>query len=613
MRAICRGQRKGVHCGGKRVGLSLICSIISCSILLLCWGGAIGFSQAMGGLNHRPPARSNNIPAVETGISLDDIAAQAGLTFTHVSGDPLHKTFLLESTGSGVAIFDYDGDGLEDIFLVNAQPWHSTKGSPEPTSRLYRNLGNLKFEDVTAKAGFTYTGWGQGVCAGDYDNDGHEDLFVTYYGHNVLYHNDGHGHFSDVTARAGLPTQGTRWGTGCSFFDYDRDGKLDLAVANYVNFDPKTSPTPGSNTICQFKGLPVVCGPRGLMGGKNILYRNLGDGTFKDVSETSHFDQPSGHYGFSVITGDFEGNGWPDAFIACDSTPNILLHNNRDGTFTDVAIPSGVAFNDNGEEQASMGADAGDYNHTGRLSLVTTTFDDDVPALFVNEGKNSFSDVYLQAGLGFHTHFVGWGVAFLDLDNHGWQDVFIANGHVYPNVDRLHRESHYQEEKSLYYNLGNGTFSDISDNSGPGTKERSVARGIASGDFLNDGSLAIVINNLDSKPNLLINRGKKGNWLTLKLTGVTSNRDAIGAQVRVKAGALVQTAEVRSGCCYLSQSDMRLHFGLGDAQKVDAVNVQWPSGKKETFAIEKINRIVELKEGAGDQPSIGTVTSSPMQ
>ena len=576
------------------------CAALFSLIVLLCCGSLAGFSQGMGGSHHVPaPKNPRNAPIVNTTISLNDIAAEAGLTFKHESGDPINKKFLLESIGSGVAIFDYDGDGLQDIFLVSATPWNTVATKSKPTSRLYKNLGNLKFEDVTEKAGLTHSGWGQGVCVGDYDNDGHEDLFVTYYGHNVLYHNEGNGHFVDVTAHSGLPIQGTRWGTGCSFFDFDRDGKLDIAVANYVDFDPRTAPLPGTNAICQFKGLPVICGPRGLNGGKNILYRNMGDGTFKDVSKVSHFDQPSGHYSFSVITGDFDGDGWPDVFITCDSTPNILLHNNRDGTFTDVAIPSGTAFSDDGEEQANMGADAGNYNHTGRLDLVTTTFDDDVPGLFLNEDNNEFSDVYLKAGLGFRTHQVSWGVAFLDLENRGWLDIFIANGHIYPNVDALHRESHYREEKTLYYNFGDGTFADITDQSGPGTKVRSVARGMAYGDLLNDGSVDIVINNLNSTPNLLVNRGKKGNWIAVKLIGTTSNRDAVGARVEVKAGTLDQMAELRSGCCYLSQSDMRLHFGLGSAQKVNAVEVRWPSGKNETFAVEGINRIVELREGAG--------------
>jgi hypothetical protein len=537
--------------------------------------------------------------AAEKKIWLEDIATEAGLKFRHVSGEPIKKKYLLESTGSGVAIFDYDGDGLQDIFLVNGDRWSTQRGGARPTSRLFRNLGGLKFEDVTEKAGLVHEGWGQGVCVGDYDNDGHEDLFVTYYGHNVLYHNDGHGHFTDVTAAAGLPTRGTRWGTGCSFVDYDHDGKLDIAVANYVDFDPRTAPLPGGNAVCQFKGLPVVCGPRGLAGGKNVLYRNMGNGTFKDVSHASHFDQPSGHYCYSVITGDYDDDGWPDIFLACDSTPNILQHNNDDGTFRDIAIPSGTAFNDNGEEQASMGADAGDYAHTGRPNLIVTTFDDDVPGLFFNEGNSSFSDVYLEAGLGYRTHQVGWGVAFVDLDNSGWLDIFMANGHVYPNVDSLRRESQFEEIKNLYYNLGNGKFADISEHSGPATLTRSVSRGLAYGDLANDGSIDMVVNNLGSHPNLLVNRAAKGNWLTLKLVGNTSNRDAIGARVLIDAGGQRQTAEVRSGCCYLSQSDMRLHFGLGSATKVDSVQVRWPSGLREYFAVLQINMIMQIKEGEG--------------
>ena len=547
-------------------------------------------------------------------IWLEDIAAEAGLNFQHVSGEPVHKKYLLETTGSGVAIFDYDGDGLEDIFLVNGDRWGKATGSSRPTSRLFKNLGGMRFQDVTEKAGLTHEGWGQGVCVGDYDNDGHEDLFVTYYGHNVLYHNDGHGHFTDVTAAAGLPTQGTRWSTGCSFVDYDRDGKLDIAVANYVAFDPKTAPLPGGNAVCQFKGLPVVCGPRGLAGGTNILYHNMGAGVFKDVSAASHFDRPSGHYCYSVITGDYDGDGWPDVFLACDSTPNILLHNNHDGTFQDVAISSGTAFNDNGEEQGSMGADAGDYAHTGRQNLVVTTFDDDVPALFLNQGKGSFDDVYLQAGLGRRTHQVGWGVAFVDLDNSGWLDIFMVNGHVYPNVDSLHRESNYKQQKYLYLNLGhNGRFADVTERSGPGTLVRGVSRGLAYGDLENNGSLAMVVNNVGSAPNLLVNRGKKGNWISLRLIGKSSNRDAIGAQVTLLAGGVRQSAEVRSGCCYLSQSDMRLHFGLGKAEKVDSAEVRWPSGMKEEFAIPRINSFAELLEGKGaplKEDPVGTASEA---
>jgi len=548
--------------------------------------------------HHEPPPRKpvtllKNLPT----ISLEDIAPQAGLDFHHVSGDPLNKKFLVEATGGGVAIFDYDGDGLPDIFLVNGDRWTSAAGAARPTSRLYKNLGNLHFKDVTAEAGLVSHGWGQGACVGDYDNDGKEDLFVTYYGHNVLYHNDGGGHFTDVTRKAGLPVDGNRWSTGCSFFDYDRDGFLDIAVANYVRFDPKT--TPEASNSCAFKGLLVVCGPRGLPGGQNILYRNLGNGTFKDVSQESHFDQPSGYYCFSVITGDFDGDGWPDVFLACDSTPNILLRNNHDGTFTDTAFQAGVALNENGEEQGSMGADAADFNHSGRLSLVVTTFDDDIPALFLHDGDGYFTDVAIRAGLGYRTHQVGWGVAFVDLDNDGWQDIFIANGHVYPNIDQLKRGSRFNEEKNFYYNLEDGTFADMTEQSGPGTLLRTSSRGLAYGDLDNSGALEIVVNNLDSRASLFRNRGKKANWISFKLVGTRSNRDAIGARVKIKAGGLNQVAEVRSGCCYMSQSDMRLHFGLGGASKVDFLEVRWPSGALERFDAPHVNTFQVLKEGSG--------------
>ena len=542
-------------------------------------------------------------------VDLEDIAKAAGLNFRHVSGDPMLKKFLLEATGGGVAIFDYDGDGLPDIFLVNGTEWKKKPGSAVLTSRLYRNLGGMRFEDVTARAGLIHEGWGQGVCVGDYDNDGREDMFVTYYGHNVLYHNDGDGHFTDVTAKAGIATQEVRWGTGCSFVDYDRDGKLDIAIANYVSFDPKTAPLPGGNAICQFKGLPVVCGPRGLAGGTNQLLHNDGSGHFTDVSHASHFDQPSGHYCYSVISGDFDDDGWPDLFVACDSTPNILLHNNKDGTFSDVAISSGTAFNDNGEEQASMGADAGDYNHSGHESLVVTTFDDDVPALFANEGGSNFSDVHTKAGLDHRTHQVGWGTAWVDLDNSGWLSLFMVNGHVYPNVDSLQRESRYKESSNFYYNKHDGSFADLTEHAGPAITVAGTGRGLAYGDFQNDGSLSLVVNNLDSSPELLVNRAPKGNWLTLKLQGTISNRDAIGAKVLLVAGGMRQTAEVRSGCCYMSQSDLRLHFGLGTAKAVDLLEVTWPNGLRERFTVGNVNRVLSLVEGSAG--ATGSNSKSP--
>jgi hypothetical protein len=530
---------------------------------------------------------------------LDEIAQSSGLDFRHSSGDKLNKKYLFESTGSGVAVFDFDGDGLLDIFFVNGDLLQTPGSQSRPTSRLYKNLGNLHFKDVTEDAGFSFHGWGQGVCVGDYDNDGHEDLFVTYYGHNVLYHNDGQGHFADVTRKAGLAVQGTRWSTGCAFLDYDRDGHLDIAVANYVNFDPARD----GSKACTYKGLPIVCGPRGLPGGENILYRNSGDGTFKDVSQESRFNVPSGHYCFSVIAADFDGDGWPDVFLACDSTPSILLHNNHNATFTDIGISAGVAFNENGEEQGSMGADVADIDHSGRPSLVVTTFDDDIPALFLHEADGYFTDISLRAGLGYRTHQVGWGVAFVDFDNDGWPDIFIANGHVYPNIDQLKGAARFRQEKNLYYNLRNGKFADLSERSGPGTRLRTAARGLAYGDLDNNGSIEIVVNNLDSRANLFLNRGKQGNWISFKLVGTASNRDAIGARVRVKSGELTQVAEVRSGCCYLSQSDMRLHFGLGSAATVDVVEVRWPSGKLEHFSVSRINAFQVLKEGSGTPAS----------
>jgi len=543
-----------------------------------------------------PTSKKINPPPIE----FIDVARQAGVTFKHTSGDPLHKNFLLESTGAGVAVIDYDNDGLPDLFFVNGSQWTFPQGAPRPVSRLYHNLGHLRFEDVTAQSGLSVVGWGQGVCAGDYDNDGRDDLYVTYYGHNILYHNEGNGRFRDVTGAAGLPTAGRRWGTGCSFVDYDRDGYLDIAVANYLDFDPLHSPKPGDNLLCQFKGLPVACGPRGLKGGVNVLYHNEKNGTFRDVSKTSGFDKPAGHTCFSVLSSDFDDDSWPDIFIACDSTPSILFHNNRDGTFTDLGIESGTAFNGDGEEQGSMGADAADAFHEGRAALVKTNFDDDVPTFYRSDGAGFFTDVTYRAGLGALTHYVGWGAGFIDFDNDGWVDLVMANGHVYPTVDRLGRESKFKEPKNLYWNLHDGAFADVSRLAGPGISTPASGRGLAYGDLDNNGSVEVVINNLDSPASLLVNKASNSaNWISIRAVGSKSNRDAIGAMVTLKAGGLTQTAEVRSGCCYLSQSDLRLHFGLGSSPRVDFLQVRWPSGVTEEFLPPAANRVVELVEGSG--------------
>jgi len=541
------------------------------------------------------PLARTTLPAPK--VWFEDIGASAGLTFRHTSGDPVNKTYLIESTGSGVAIFDFDNDGLPDIFLVNGAKWHYAKGESPPTSRLFRNLGNFRFEDVTGKAGFTHAGWGQGVCIADYDNDGFDDMFVTYWGQSVLYHNEGNGTFRDVTAATGLSDNTGRWATGCAFIDYDRDGHLDLVVANYARFDPAETPKPGANPLCMHKGLPVMCGPRGLMGGTNALYHNLGGGKFTDVSQSSGFSKVANHFAFSVVTGDFDNDGWPDIYIACDSTPSILFRNNRDGTFADVGVSSGTAFNQDGQEQAGMGAAAGDFNHDGLIDLVKTNFAGDVPTLYQNKGRLFFTDVTQEAGLAVQNRFLGWGVGFIDVDHDGWKDILMVNGHIYPSINSLRLNSPYRQEKNLYWNLRNGGFADISARSGPAITARHSARGAAFGDLNNDGSLEVVVNNMDEAPSLLVNRAKKGNWLLVSLRGTKSNRSAIGARVTVRAGELEQVDEVRSGGSYLSNNDKRLHFGLGSAQGADWIEVRWPSGATERFPAARANREILLTEG----------------
>jgi hypothetical protein len=483
---------------------------------------------------------------------------------------------------------------------VNATRWDLKPGDPRPTSRLFRNRGDgSHFDDVTEKAGLGKSGWGQGVCAGDYDNDGFEDLFVTYWGANVLYHNNGDGTFRDVTAEAGLPASGSRWSTGCAFFDYDRDGRLDLAVANYIQFDPSRVPRPGETQFCVYKGMPVMCGPRGLPGGVNILYHNEGGGKFIDVSQKTGFNKPAGHYSFSVLTGDYDNDGWPDVYIACDSTPNILLHNNGNGTFTDIGVISGAAFNEDGQEQAGMGAAAADYNNDGWLDIVKTNFSDDTPTLYLNNKDGTFTDVTYRAGLGVNNRFLGWGVGFVDVDNDGWKDVIMVNGHVYPSIDKLSLSSTYRQERNVYWNLQNGAFLDISSRAGPAILDRRSGRGAAFADFFNTGAVGVVINNLDDVPSLLVNRGEKKNWLRIKTRGTKSNRDGIGARVAVTAGGLRMIDEVRSGGSFMSQNDLRLHYGLGNAERVDEIRLRWPSGLEEVFPGVGANREVLIEEGKG--------------
>jgi enediyne biosynthesis protein E4 len=547
-----------------------------------------------------------------------DIAKKAGLTDTVVFGGVDTKEYILETTGTGVAIFDYDNDGWPDIFIVNGTSFDPSAGKTS-TSHLYHNNHDGTFTDVTKKAGLTHTGWGQGICIGDYDNDGWEDLYVTYYGKNVLFHNNGDGTFTDVSEKAGVSGSGKSWGNGCAFVDYDRDGHLDLMVANYVDFDLATAPVPGARSSCMWKGAPVMCGPQGLPASKNILYHNRGDGTFEDVSAKSHIDKADGHYSLSVSTLDYDDDGWPDIFVACDSTASILYHNNRDGTFTDVAITAGAAFNEDGHAQAGMGSTVADFNGDGKLDIFKTNFSDDTATLYRNNGNGTFDDVTYPAGLGLNTKYLGWGTMFFDFDNDGWPDLLLVNGHVYPEVDSQHLGSTFQEPRILYHNNGNGTFTDISADAGPGITTVNSSRGLAMGDFWNDGHLSAVISNMNAPPSLLVNDVRTPNhWIAFHLVGnsfasasspmkasapaapnLKSSRDAIGARITMKAGARLFVDEVRSGSSYDSNNDMRVHFGLGSATKLDSVQVRWPNGVAEQFDNLAVDKIHTLKEGTG--------------
>jgi len=537
-----------------------------------------------------------------------DIAKKAGLVDRVIFGGVDTKKYIIETTGTGVAIFDYDNDGWPDIFIVNGTSLDSP-ASKAPSNHLYHNNHDGTFSDVTQKAGLTHTGWGQGVCVGDYDNDGWEDLYVTYYGRNVLYHNNGDGTFTDVSDKAGVGGSGKSWGNGCAFVDYDRDGHLDLMVANYVDFDLSTAPAPGERASCVWKGAPVMCGPQGLPASKNILYHNNGDGTFTDVSKKTHIDQADGHYSLSVSTFDYDDDGWPDIFVACDSTASILYHNNRDGTFTDVAITAGAAFNEDGRAQAGMGSTIADYNGDGKLDIFKTNFSDDTATLYRNNGNGTFDDVTYPAGLGLNTKYLGWGTMFFDFDNDGWPDLLVVNGHVYPEVDSQHLGSTFLEPRILYHNNGNGTFTDISADSGPGITTPNSSRGLAIGDLLNDGRLSAVISNMNAPPSLLENDVRTTNhWIAFRLIGTSysraseklrTSRDAIGARITMKAGARLFVDEVRSGSSYDSNNDMRVHFGLGSATHLDSVEVRWPSGLVESFANLARDMIHTLKEGTG--------------
>lgn len=521
----------------------------------------------------------------------------------NVNGGVASKKYIIETTGSGVAILDYDNDGWPDIFLVNGKTLEDGKlSAPLPTSHLFHNNHDGTFSDVTRAAGLEFSGWGQGACVGDYDNDGFEDLYVTYYGENRLYHNQGNGTFKEVASSAGVAGTGKAWGTGCAFVDYDRDGKLDLFVSNYVSFDVKTAPKPGEGFRCVWKGTPVMCGPRGLPSSPNILYHNIGSGRFEDVSKSSGIEKTNGHYCLSVSTLDYDDDGWPDIYVACDSTPSVLYHNLKNGTFTDVAAEVGVAFDEDGREQAGMGSTIGDYDNDGWPDIFKTNFSDDTSSLYHNNGDGTFSSAISQAGLRLNTRFLGWGTTFLDVDNDGRLDILSVNGHVYPEVDSAHLGSSYKEPRLLYWNSGDGKFKDISQQCGPGCTDPESSRGLAIADFWNDGRVSAVINNMGGAPMLLVNQVRNQNhWLgVITKGGVRSNRDGIGAKVTVVAGRNKYVQEVRSGSSYDSSSDLRLHFGLGSATEVDNLVVRWPDGDVESFPGGGSDRFITLTEGQGN-------------
>jgi hypothetical protein len=554
-----------------------------------------------------PPGPKSPIEGTPLGVSFVDVVKGSGLDIETIYGGVGKNKYLLETTGCGLAFYDYDNDGWLDVFLVNGWRLEGFAKGQEPHCHLFKNNRDGTFTDVTKGSGLEIrTGWGQACCVGDYDNDGHDDLFVTYYGQNALYHNNGDGTFVDVTERAGLTQPGpkTRWNTGCTWVDYDRDGHLDLFVANYVDFDLKTAPLPEEGP-CTYKGILVACGPPGLAGGKNILYHSNGNGTFTDVSEKSGMWNAIGTYGLSVAASDLDNDGWPDIYVANDSAPATLYLNQKDGTFKDVAIESGAALSAEAKPQAGMGVSIGDYNRDGNLSIVKTNFAGDTDSLYTNLGGGVFEDRTYPSGLGVNTRLLGWGVGFFDMDNDGWLDILMSNGHVYPEVDKSKADLKYAEHKYLYRNLRNGRFEDVTEQGGPGIMERASARGCAFGDYDNDGDLDIAVNCVNAIPQLLrcdstLNR----NWIKIKLVGVKSNRTGIGTRVLITAktipGAakqLVQMDELRSGGSYFSQNDMRMHFGLEQATKVEMVEIRWLSGQVDQLKNLDVNRLYVIQEG----------------
>jgi hypothetical protein len=575
-----------------------------------------------------PKGAASPVSGTPLGVQFVDVAKDAGLTVETIFGGEHRNKYLLETTGCGVAFFDYDQDDWLDIFLVNGWRLEGFAKGKEPYCHLFKNNRDGTFTDVTIGSGLEHkTGWGQACCVGDYNNDGWNDLFVTYYGQNALYQNNGNGKFTDVTKEAGLLQDRLRWNSGCSFLDYDRDGHLDLFVGNYIDLDLKKTPLP-EDANCTYKGIVVACGPPGLDGGKNLLYRNKGDGTFEDVSQKSGMWGVLGTYALSCAACDLDGDGWPDIYVANDSTSATFYVNQKDGTFKDAAIEAGVAYSPDGKPQAGMGVSVGDFNRDGMPDIVKTNFAGDTDSLYMNLGDGSFDDRTYQAGLGMNTRLLGWGVSFIDIDNDGWLDILVANGHVYPEVDGTQVDAAYAERKYLYRNLRQGQFEDVSMLGGSGITANVPARGFAIGDYDNDGDLDAVVNCVNAGPQLLrCDSSLNRNWIKIRVVGKKSNRAGIGAKIKVVAktattgnreqgtgnreqasgirdqasasetAALTQIEEVKSCNGYYSASDLRIHFGLGEAKKVDLVEIRWPSGQVDTLKDLDANRLYVIEEG----------------
>lgn len=531
-----------------------------------------------------------------------DVAQGAGLTAPVIYGGVDHKDYILEADGCGCAFIDYDNDGWMDIFILTGTRLNGNP--PGATNRLYKNNRDGTFTDVTEKSGLHNVGWANSVCVGDYNNDGFEDIFCTYYGQNKLYRNNGDGTFTDVTERAGLVIPGDKpnWGAGCSFVDYDRDGYLDLFISYYIDFGLHSVPKPGGNVNCNWKGLPVNCGPRGLppgFPGHHVIYRNNHDGTFTDVTEKAKLGGKSSSYGMTVVAADFDEDGWQDIYVACDSTPSLFYMNNHDGTFREEGLLRGVSLNDDGLEQAGMGVGVGDYRLSGHLDILKTNFSEDTPVLYRNDGNGNFTDVTRASGIGIESSYTCWGAGIVDLDNDGYPDIFIVAGSVYPEVEKQLSQYPNKNPRVLFRNLGNGTFEEISEQAGPGITALHSSRGCAFGDFDNDGDLDILILNMNEPPSLLRNdlRGQN-HWIKLKLVGTKSNRSAIGARVILHYDGKKQAQTLASQSSYYSANDPRLHFGLGEAKLAD-IDIFWPSGAVEHFNGVPADFLVTVIEGKG--------------